>query len=56
MNRQVNKKIKREWIELTLCDMVDEIFRKGKSENGVMEIIKKYSAQIYNSQKANDKK
>lgn len=48
------KKIIKEWIELTLCDMFDEIMRSLKSNNGskekTMQIIKKYSSQIYQSQ------
>lgn len=46
-----SKKFTKEWIELTLCSMMDDLM--GKSENKkdkIMRIIKKYSAEIYNSQ------
>lgn len=56
MKKQKNKKIIREWIELTLCDMIDEIFRNGKDGNDRMKIVKKYSIQIYNSQNSHGKK
>lgn len=43
----------KEWVELTLCDMMDKILqltKKGKNKDEIMKIIKKYSAEIYNSQ------
>jgi len=52
MNKKSNE-IKKEWIELTLCDMVDEIMQFSYYENNnekIMQIIKEYSSQIYNSQ------
>ena len=57
MKKQFNKKIfTKEWIELTLCDMVDEILSKNKDKDSTMKIIRKYSAQIYNSQNDYDKR
>ena len=52
MNKQ-SKKFTKEWIELTLCDMLDEIFLiKNKADKDkMMEIIKKYSVEIYDTQK-----
>lgn len=47
------KKITKEWIEITLCDMLDEIsylIKSDKNKDRIMEIVKKYSAEIYNSQ------
>lgn len=47
------KKIIKEWIELTLCDMFDEIMESLKSKGTkeeTIQIIKKYSSQIYQSQ------
>ena len=55
MKKQTTKKITKEWIELTLCDMTDEIMHKmtinAKWKDEVMKTIKKYSLEIYNSQK-----
>ena len=48
MNKK-SKKIIKEWIEITLCDMLDEIRKSGKDENKIMAIIKKYSTEIYNA-------
>ena len=51
--KKATKKILKEWIELTLCDMFDEIMqlmKNGKDRDEIMKIIKKYSAEIYNSQ------
>lgn len=48
------KKITKEWIEITLCDMLDEIMyliQDDKNKDIVMEIVKKYSTEIYNTQK-----
>ena len=53
MKKQITKNFAKEWVELTLCDMMDEILqlmKKGENKDGVMKIIKKYSAEIYNSQ------
>ena len=47
------KKISKEWIELTLCNMMDDVLqfmRSGKSENEILEKIKEYSSEIYNAQ------
>ncbi|MDO9464573.1 MAG: hypothetical protein Q7J67_04670 [bacterium] len=52
MKKQITKKITREWIELTLCNMVDEVLqlmKSGKSKEEVMKKIKKFSAEIYNA-------
>lgn len=53
MQKQI-KKIKKAWIELTLCDMLDEIIylmRNGRNKDEeMMKVIKKYSAEICNSQ------
>lgn len=51
--KKQSKKFTKEWIELTLCDMTDEIMqimKSGKSKEEVMKKIKNYSLQIYNSQ------
>lgn len=48
-----SKKFTREWIELTLCDMLDDLLlvtKKGENKTEIMKIIKKYSTEIYNSQ------
>lgn len=53
MKKQATKNFTKEWIELTLCDMVDNILqlmKRGKNKDEIMKIIKKYSAEIYNSQ------
>lgn len=54
MKKQTGKKFfLKEWIELTLCDMLDELLyliNDDKNEKKIMEIIKKYSAEIYNVQ------
>jgi len=53
MKKQITKNFTKEWVELTLCDMVDEILqlmKSGKSKEEIMEKIKDYSAEIYNSQ------
>ncbi len=57
--KKQSKKITKEWIELTLCDMTDEIMHKmtiKEWRDEVMKIIKKYSLEIYNSQNNYDKK
>ena len=51
-----SKKITKEWIELTLCNMLDEVMlllSKGKKKDEIMKILKKYSAEIYSSQDYN---
>ena len=51
--KKQSKKITKEWIELTLCDMVDEVLqlmKNRKSKEEVLQKIKNYSLQIYNSQ------
>lgn len=56
--RKQSKKNTKEWIELTLCNMLDEIMlslRKHGNKDEVMKILKKYSAEIYNSQNYNKK-
>ncbi len=53
MKKQTIKKFTKEWVELTLCDMVDEVLqfmRNGKSKEEILERIKNYSAEIYNAQ------
>lgn len=48
-----SKKTTKEWIELTLCNLLDEIMyliRSGESKDKIMGIIKKYSAEFYNLQ------
>jgi len=48
-----SKKVIKEWIEIALCNMLDEIMYLTKNKENrdkTMEIIKKYSAEIYNSQ------
>ncbi len=48
-----SKKFTKEWIEFTLCNMVDEAINSvqhSESSTKIMKIIKKYSAEIYNSQ------
>ena len=53
MVKKVRKKFTKEWVELTLCDMVDEVLqlmKAGKSKEEILKKIKKYSAEIYNSQ------
>lgn len=48
-----SKKTTKEWLELTLCNLLDEIIyllRNGESKDKIMGIIKKYSAEVYNSQ------
>jgi len=57
MKKQFYKKIfTKEWVELTLCDMVDELLSKNKDKDSTTKIIRKYSAQIYNSQNDYDKR
>ncbi|MDO8529468.1 MAG: hypothetical protein Q7S18_02260 [bacterium] len=49
----MKKQTTKEWIELTLCDMVDEVLqlmKSGKSKEDILVKIKKYSAEIYNAQ------
>lgn len=48
------EKFTKEWVELTLCNMVDDILallktRKGKAE--MLSNIKRYSEEIYKAQK-----
>lgn len=53
MKKRTTKKISKEWIELTLCDMFDEVLqfmKTGKSKEEILERIKNYSAEIYNAQ------
>ncbi len=48
MNKK-SKKVKKEWIEITICEMLDEIQECSGDEDKIMAIIKKYSAEIYNA-------
>lgn len=53
MAKQNRKKFTKEWVELTLCDMVDEVLQLmkiGKSKEKILKKIKKYAAEIYNAQ------
>jgi len=53
MKKQSTKKFTKEWIELTLCNMVDDVLqfmKNGNSKEEVLKKIKKYSTEIYNSQ------
>ncbi len=53
MKKQATKKFTKEWIELTLCNMVDDVIqcmKTGKSKEEILEKIKNYSAEIYNAQ------
>lgn len=50
-----SKKIIKEWIEITICEMFDEIQKCGGNKDKIMAIIKKYSTEIYNA-KNYDKK
>lgn len=53
MKKQSTKKFTKEWIELTLCNMVDDILqfmKNGESKEETLKKIKKYSTEIYNSQ------
>lgn len=53
MKKQIKKKFLKEWVELTLCDMLDEILQLmkiGKSREEITGVIKRYSTEIYNSQ------
>ncbi len=49
MSKKSEKMIK-EWIEITLCDMLDEIRKNGRSDDKIMTIIKRYATEIYNAQ------
>ena len=54
MRKQSKILLSKQWLELTLCNMIDEIIKslnKDGSQNKIMPIIKKYSVQISNSQK-----
>ena len=53
MKNVSSKKITREWIEITLCEMVDDIValkKAGKNSEDGMKLIKKYAKEIYNAQ------
>lgn len=52
MKKQPKKPVINEWLELTLCDMLDDILRLmrgGKSKTAIMKVVKKYSTEIYNA-------
>ena len=53
MKKQTTKTFTKEWIELTLCNIVDDVLqfmKTGKSKEEILERIKNYSAEIYNAQ------
>lgn len=53
MKKQTTKKFIKEWVELTLCDLVDEVLtlmKHGKTKEEILKTIKKYSAETYNAQ------
>ncbi len=53
MAKQTKKKFTKDWVELTLCDMIDEVLqlmRTGKSKEEILKKIKKYAAEIYSAQ------
>ena len=57
--RRFQKIFSKKWVELTLCDMVDEVMQSLKNNNSkeeMMQIIKKYSSQIDRSQDNDDDK
>ena len=54
MKRQTVGIFTKEWVELTLCDMSDEILialKNRQNSDEIIKIIKKYSTEIYNCQK-----
>lgn len=58
MKKQTMKNFTKEWVELTLCDMMDEILqlmKREKNKDEIMKIIKKYSVEICNSQSCDKK-
>ena len=49
--KKKSTKFTKEWIELTLCNKLDDLMKNGENKKDkIMKIIKKYSAEIYNSQ------